>query len=658
MKKWKEGFSRMGKRVWILLIMIGISVVVAAFVFPWFALWNIVIWFLAVWAAAGTAEKGDRIQDTPLPEKESQEADALVIQKAEAPFAYALLNDSLCLCQWNGLFEGIFSQKLYQGKVLSSLMKNLTPSNTKQTVSIEGQNYDGYFMQMENSFFQGERVSYALIFLNSNELRKVKEQAEEEKTVVGLIIIDNYEEVVEKVSDSAQPLLTALIDRKLNAMAQSQGGIVKKLEKDRYLLLLSKKGLTNLKTKKFEILNEVKEIHVGDHIPVTLSIGIGICDDSLDEAMKYARAAMDLALGRGGDQVLIKEGENYSFFGGKSGEVAHKSRIRSRVKADALLELMNASSSVFVMGHKNADLDSLGSAMGVYRIAKSIGRPCYIVMGEVYPGVKHLRDRLDSMPDYEGLFISPEEGLKAMDDQSLIVVVDVHRLPMMESGEMVQKAKKVVLFDHHRKSTDFIENAVLTYHEPYASSTSELITEMVQYMGEKVHLKPVEADALLAGITVDTKNFSMQTGAITFEAAAYLKRNGADSVRVRLLFQNDMEQFRAIAGAINHAEIYRDNMAISAYVANGPGALVAAAQAADELLNFVGIKASFVLCQVDSKVYVSARSLGEINVQVILEKLGGGGHKLVSGVQLENVALEEAKEMIKGAITQYMEEDS
>ena len=481
---------------------------------------------------------------------------------------------------------------------------------------------------------------------------------EEQQTVVGMIFLDNYEEVVDSLDETRWPILSALIDRKLNQLAQDVDGVIRKLEKDRYFFLLKRGRLVQLKEKKFEFLNDIREISVGDHIPVTISMGIGCGENSLEEAMQNAKAAVDLALGRGGDQVVMKEGEKYLFFGGKTGEMGRNARIRARVKADALWDLMGESSGILVMGHKNADLDSMGACMGICAIARAMDKKSHIVMNEVGVGIRRLWDKMEKSGNFTNLTIKTAEALKMMDNNTLVIIVDTNRKSMVESPPVLDAAKRVVLFDHHRKSADAIDQAVLVYHEAYASSTSELITEMIQHIGKKIRLTNIEADALLAGITVDTKNFCVKTGAITFETAGFLRRNGADSIRVRLLFQNDMDAYKAKATAVRDAELFMDNIAISVCPANVENSMLTAAQAADDLMNVTGIKASFVCCKVGNTVYISARSFGDINVQRIMERLGGGGHLTVSGGQLQDCTLEEAKEKIRHAIQEYLKEEA
>lgn len=574
------------------------------------------------------------------------------------PLPYAIINNGKKIIVYNQGFRDIFRDREIGDVPITDFFSDYKLYINKQTVTFNDRYFEVYTEKCrvsDNSKASGSKDVYAVTLVEVTENRKLLRIIEDIRTVAGLIYIDNYEEVIESIDESRVPILTALIEKRLNDFAVKTGGIVKKFEKDRFVFMLSRKSLEELKDKKFEILNEIKELRSGEHIPVTLSIGIGISDDSLDDAMKNARTAIDLALGRGGDQVLIKEGEKYLFYGGKSGEISHNARIRARVKADALKELMADSSNIYVMGHKNGDLDSLGSSIGIYAIARDVGKDCQIVIDNVSVGIKRLYQRIQEKNNYDEMFVSGAEALEKITDKTLVVIMDTHRQSMVENVQVLEKAKKVVVFDHHRKSTDFIENAVLIYHEPYASSTAELVTEMIQYIGVK--LKNLEADALLSGITVDTKNFAVKTGAITFEAAAFLRRNGADSVRVRLLFQNDLDAYKAKAVAVKDAEIYHDSIAISVCPSNVENSMLTAAQAADDLLNITGIKASVVLCEQGDIVHLSARSFGDINVQVIMEKLGGGGHLGVAGAQLRGTDIESARLLLKEKIDEYLQEE-
>ncbi len=571
---------------------------------------------------------------------------------------YAVIDTQKKLLFYNTMFEQIFGEKALKTnqKVFRKLFPHYDVKEQKQTISFKERTFDIYtsFCETKNN-----TVDTALLcFVETTQYQNLEATLQEQKTVVSLLFLDNYEEVIETLDESRLPILTALIDRKLNNFASSVEGIVKKFEKDRYIFVFSQKQLEILKEKKFELLNQIREITVGEHIPVTISMGIGVDDKNLEAAMKSAKAAVALALGRGGDQVLIKEGEKYLFYGGKSGEISHNARIRARVKADALWEMIGETNDVFVMGHKKADLDSIGACMGIYTIAQTMEKQCYIVLDQVSPGIKRLYERLEETEEYKTVFITQQQALEKVNEQSLVVVVDTHRPIMTICPQLLDISKKIVVFDHHRKSTDFIDNAVLIYHEPYASSTCELITEMIQYFGEKIKLKPLQADALLAGITVDTKNFCAKTGAITFEAAAFLRRHGADSTRVRLLFQNDMASYQAKASAVKDAKMIYKDIAFSVCPSDVENSVLTTAMAADDLLNIVGVKASFVCCFLEEVVYISARSFGEINVQMIMEKLGGGGHMTISGAQLSHCTIEQAEQKLKEAIESYLKEDT
>ncbi len=574
------------------------------------------------------------------------------------PLPYAVLDIRGKLMMSNEKFANVFQQPEDAKEMIDMLLKT-SGGGEVQTIAVGEKYYQAALNHcdvMDKSGAIGTVLT--LIMADDTENHQLKQKLQANETVVCMILLDNYDDVLDSIDENRLPILSALIDRKLHQLAVNYDGFVKKLEKDRYVFLLSKGNLEKCKDKKFEPFQEIKEISVGEHIPVTFSIGIGIGNGSLAEAMQNAKAAIDLALGRGGDQVLIKDGEKYLFYGGKSGEIQRNARIRARVKADALMELMADAADILVMGHKQADLDSLGSCIGIYAMAKSVDKKCNIIMDKMSKGVERLCEKMDESGKFGGVIINGTDAMRMMSDKTLVVIVDTHRETMVDSPQVLMAAKKIVVFDHHRKSTDYIDQAVLMYHEPYASSTSELITEMIQHMDKKVKLNHIEADALLAGITVDTKNFCVKTGAMTFESAAFLRRNGADSIRVRLLFQNDMDAYKAKATAVRDAELFRKHIAISVCPSDVENSTLIAAQAADDLMNVTGIKASFVCCKVEDTIYVSARSFGEINVQRVMEKLGGGGHLTVSGAQLVGCSTDEAKEKIRNAIVEYLEEEA
>lgn len=601
---------------------------------------------------ASAGKKSEHIRPSePVEEDDEPE----VVVKNDIPVPYAVVDSEFDIIGCNEEFLQLMELKCFTDINVKEKIPEYDEHLNNQIVRLGERFYRVYSSHAE---LADGSVANSLCFMDVTEIQKLKENIENEKTVVGLIYIDNYDEVIESVDDSAIPMLTAIVDRKLTAMIHEARGILKKTEKDRYFFCITSEALAQLQKNKFEILNEIRMITVGEHIPVTLSIGIGIGEVTLEAAMKSAKAAIDLALGRGGDQALIKNGDKYIFYGGKSGEVSHNARIRARVKADALSELIAESERVYVMGHKIADADCFGAAIGVYRISKSLGKPCSIVLDGIPSTIRKIAVRFTDNPDYDDLITDSQEAWQNITENTLLIIVDTHINSRVESVDVLNKATKVIVFDHHRKSTDFIEKAVMVYHEPYASSSCELVTEMIQYIGEKVKLKSAEADALLAGITVDTQNFSMKTGTITFEAAAFLKRCGADGIRVRKLLQEDLSVFKAKAMAVASTEMIYDGMYMSVCPSDYGNTSVTAAQAADELLDVEGVKASFVLCEEGETIFVSARSLGEINVQVILEKIGGGGHQTISGAQFKGKTVDEVKEIVKEAVRQYMEESN
>lgn len=583
------------------------------------------------------------------------------------PFPYAILDVEGKIQWYNPKFEHLIGRNNIFHQTIEQVLPDLVFSDFPQKeeeIWVKHFEYDHHYykaftQRMLKNSDDGIEAFFILYLLDETQNIQLKTQRILQQTLVGLIYIDNYDEVLQSLEEVKRPILLALIDRKLNALAGDVEGIIKKYERDKYLLLFPYQHLQVLEEKRFEILDTVREIHIGNNLPVTLSIGIGVKGKDLPQSMDYARAAIDLALGRGGDQAVIKNVDKYSFYGGKTKEVEKSTRVKARIKAYALKELMEESERVLIMGHKGPDVDCLGAAVGVYRGAALLNKKAHIVLNETTTSIDALYDKLRKSEDYEDdLFVSSVEAMGFSGPKTLLIIVDVNRPSYLECPELLELSKNIVVFDHHRASAEFIQNAVLSYVEPYASSTCEMITEILQYMTDKVKLKPLEADALFAGITVDTKNFTIKTGVRTFEAAAFLRRQGADSTRVKMFFQNDMASYRARASAVKDAEIYQEGMAISVCPSDIPNPALTAAQAADELLNILGISASFVMSSVDRQVLMSARSLGDINVQLIMEKLGGGGHLTVAGAQFDNMTVDEVRQQLKQAIDEYLEEEN
>lgn len=499
----------------------------------------------------------------------------------------------------------------------------------------------------------------SLYLFDETELNRHIQENREQQLVSVLVYIDNYEEALESIEEVKRSLLVALVDRKVSKYFSERDCIIKKLEKDKYFVVFRYKYLEDLIKDKFSILEAVKTIKVGNEMAVTLSIGVGVSNANYNQKYEFSRMAIDLALGRGGDQVVIKEGENITYFGGKTRQVEKMTRVKARVKAHALRELFASREQVFIMGHSISDMDAFGAAIGIYCAAQVMGKEAHIVLNEVTSSLRPMKECFSEEKGYpEDMFIRSERAIEMVKSSSVLVVVDTNRPNYTECPEILRQSKNIVVFDHHRQSSDVIENAVLSYIETYASSTCEMVAEMLQYFNENIHLKPNEADSIYAGILIDTNNFMTKTGVRTFEAAAYLRRCGAEVTRVRKLLRDDMAAYKARAEAVRHAEVYKGAFAISICPADPrvESPTIAGAQAANELLNIVGIKASFVLTEYNEKIYISSRSIDEINVQLIMERMGGGGHLNVAGAQLKDCSVYEAKRKIQDTLDLMLEE--
>ncbi|MEG1361429.1 MAG: DHH family phosphoesterase, partial [Lachnospiraceae bacterium] len=431
---------------------------------------------------------------------------------------------------------------------------------------------------------------------------------------------------------------------------------VKKVEKYKYFIVFKQQYLSRLEEDRFSLIEDVKTVKIGNEMAITLSIGIGNSTGTYLQNYEYTRAAIDLALGRGGDQVVIKTADTISYYGGKTQQVEKSTRVKARVKAQALREIMDSKERVVVMGHSISDIDSFGAAIGIYRAAMELGKRAYIVLNEVTSSLRPIKENFNEKNGYQdGMFINSEEALEITDRNTAVVVVDTNRPSYTECPALLAKTKTIVVFDHHRQGAEVIENAVLSYIEPYASSTCEMIAEVLQYFSDDIKLGIWEADSIYAGILIDTNNFMTKTGVRTFEAAAYLKRSGAEVTRVRKMLRNDMDAYKARAEAVRYAEVYKKDFAISVCPAeNLESPTIAGAQAANELLNIVGIRASFVLTQYQGKVFISSRSIDEINVQLIMERMGGGGHLNIAGTQLTDCTLQQAKQRLKDTIDEMV----
>lgn len=591
----------------------------------------------------------------------------------EMTIAYGLLDMDGRLIWMNEAFAGAIGHDVKIGKSIMSLFNEITKEMVVDGGELQNipvvRDESHYSVRLQRVWIKDlvakselvelpeqEEYLIAAYLFDETEIHKYKTEYEEQKLVAGLIYIDNYDEALESVEEVRQSLLTALIERKINKYISGIDGIVKKMEKDKYFIAIKQKYVEKLKQEKFELLEEVKNVNIGNEMAVTLSIGLGVGGDTYGQNYEYARIAIDLALGRGGDQAVVKEGEQVSYYGGKSRQVEKNTRVKARVKAQALREFMSNTERVVVMGHKLGDADSFGAAIGIYRAAKMLEKKAYIVINDITMSVRPLMDLFNGSSDYEeDMFIDSGEAIDLMDNNTTLVVVDVNRPSYTECPELLKLTDTIVVLDHHRQGSEVIEGAVLSYIEPYASSTCEMVAEVLQYFDDMVKISHIEADCMYSGIMIDTNNFMTKTGVRTFEAAAFLRRCGADITRVRKLFRDDMAASRTKAEVVRQAELYRDCFALSVC----PGDLVESptiigAQAANELLDIYGIKASFVLTEYNNKIYVSARSIDEVNVQIIMERLGGGGHMSTAGCQLE-CPMPEAINKVKTTLDEMLE---
>ena len=588
---------------------------------------------------------------------------------------HVLMDDAGKIIWTNAAFEQVIHKEKGYRKAISTVF----PSVTKEKLA-----FDDDDIEMELSFeeheyvFKMKKISVKDVLDNSEvidsdgddsyliagylfdetDLKRALRELDDQSLAVGMIYIDNYDEALESVEDVRRSLLMALIDRKINKYISSIDGIARKTEKDKYLVIMRKKALLSLKESRFELLEDVKTVNIGNEMAVTVSIGVGVDAPTYSQNCEFARTAIDLALGRGGDQAVVKSPDSIVYYGGKSQQIEKNTRVKARVKANALQEIVASKDRVLIMGHRLADADAFGSAVGISCIARALGRKAHIVINDITASVKPLSELFKDRNIYEEDFIiSSAEALEIADNNTVLVVVDVNKPSITECPELIKSCKTVVVLDHHRQSSEVIENATLSYVEPYASSTCEMVAEVVQYIAGTVKVRGNEADCMYSGIMVDTNNFTAKTGVRTFEAAAFLRRCGADVTRVRKMFRDGAAEYKAKAEAVRNAEIYKNVFAMSICPTEGlESPTEIGAQAANDLLDMSGIKASFVATEYNGKIYLSARSIDEINVQIIMERLGGGGHMNIAGAQLKDITPQRAISIVKDTINQMIEE--
>ena len=586
----------------------------------------------------------------------------------------AILNLPLPLCilefdgsitWYNTRFHEMTEKEDTLGMNIENLVKNIDlrkvlNENKELYTNIKYKDRDYTIVYNVIKSDQGEKAKYLMMlyWIDKTEYLNLESKYNEEKNVIATIQVDGYDEVLQSAPEERRPLINVEIDKILASLEVSCNGALEKTSKDKYFLVLSKNELDKLEADKFSILDKIREINQENNLPVTISMGIGIEGKTINENFKLAQGALDLALGRGGDQAVIKTKDKSIFYGGKSKAVEKKTKVKSRLIGHALREIILESKEIYIMGHKYPDMDAMGAAVGIYDICKSCNKNANIVLNASNDSIDEFVNRIKNSNYYTNVFISKDDAIKNCTKDTLVIVVDTHRPNFTECPELLKMSEKIVVIDHHRRGVEFINDTVLLFHETYVSSTCEMVTELVQYMEEDVKINKLTAEGLMAGISLDTKNFAFKTGVRTFEAASYLKKAGADTIEVKKLFNSNLEDFITKAEIIQSTKVINNKICLAYCNADINNINIVVAQAADELLSIKDVEASFVLGKTKSgTIFISARSLGSINVHVLMEKLGGGGHIDIAGAQLENVSLEEGYKMVSDIIKQYLEEE-
>ena len=577
----------------------------------------------------------------------------------------------LCILEFDGNISW-YNNKFYDmtespdllGENIDNIIKNLNLrkvlNENKEMytdVTYKDREYTVIYNVIKNE--QNKQVKYLMMlyWIDKTDYLSLAQKYEEEKNVIMLIQVDGYDEVLKSTSEEKRSLISVEIERILFGLENSLQAAVKKTAKDKYIVIANQRSLSKLQENKFTILDTIRNITYSNTLPVTISIGVGREGNSIHENIKWAAGALDLALGRGGDQAIVKTKDKFEFYGGKSKAVEKTTKVKSRLIGHALKEIVSQSNNIYIMGHKYPDLDAMGAAVGIYDICKSLKKETYIVLDQVNESIDEFVSRLNKQEYYKDLFINKEEAIKNCTKDTLVVVVDTHRPSYTECEELLGISKKIAVIDHHRRGVEFIQDTVLSFHEIYVSSTCEMVTEVVQYLEDDVKINKLTAEGLLAGISLDTKFFAFKTGVRTFEAASYLKKAGADTTEVKKLFRTNVEDFKTKAEIISNTHIIDNRICISYSKMKSENINVVIAQAADELLTVKNVEASFVLGEKNGIIFISARSLGKINVHVLMEKLGGGGHMDIAGAQLEGVSIQEAYKKVNYIIEQYLREE-
>ena len=665
-KNWDSLISR--TKIYLIIIallIVCICILNYMLILPGIIVYGLIIWYTMWTNKKRKAELSEQLKDLTLNVNTTAKTTLI-----NSPFPLAIVETNGNVIWKSEKFVTEFENlDINMNEYLSEIVRSikLTIENSDEgkqekvrgtidtNIRIDNKMYNvlGSYVKSHKMHQKEQEYTTILYFIDETYLRKLEQEQKDSDICVGIIMIDNYEEISQRISSEIKPQLIAKMEKYIYDWAAKYNSLIVKSDRDTFFCIMEQKYLKEAEADKFNILDEVKDIDVPDITQPTLSIGFSDDGSNNAEKAESARTVIDIALGRGGDQAIVKMDGRYQFFGGRTQEVEKRTRVKARIVSHALKELINEADNVILMGHSNGDMDSIGSSMGLYRLTKTLGKDAKIVNETTGIGLDNFLTEAKKSEEYADCFINKQEALDSVKPNTLLIVTDTHKKSYVEVPELLEKVNKIVVVDHHRRSTDYIENAILTFHEVYASSASELVTEILEYSQLDIELTQIEVEALYAGIMLDTKNFTFKTGVRTFEAAAYLRKCGADIIKVKKWFQSDLHTYQIISEIVSKSEIVNDSIAISTYENDDENANIIAAKAADELLTIGGINASFVLGKTGDKIYISGRSIGGINVQLILEKLGGGGHITLAGAQLEKMSMEDAKQELINRINEY-----
>ena len=668
-KNWDSLISR--TKIYLIIIallIVCICVLNYRLIIPGIIAYGLVIWYTMWTNKKRKAELSEQLKDLTLNVNTTAKTTLI-----NSPFPLAIVETNGNVIWKSEKFVTEFENlDINMNEYLSEIVRSikLTIENSDEgkqekvrgtidtNIKIENKMYNvlGSYVKSHKMHQKEQEYTTILYFIDETYLKKLEQEQKDSDICIGIIMIDNYEEISQRISSEIKPQLIAKMEKYIYDWAAKYNSLIVKSDRDTFFCIMEQKYLKVAEADKFNILDEVKDIDVPDITQPTLSIGFSDDGDNNAEKAESARTVIDIALGRGGDQAIVKMDGRYQFFGGRTQEVEKRTKVKARIVSHALKELISEADNVILMGHSNGDMDSIGSSLGLYRLTKTLGKEAKIVNETTGIGLDNFLTEAKKTEEYADCFITKQEALDSVKPNTLLIVTDTHKKSYVEVPELLEKVNKIVVVDHHRRSTDYIENAILTFHEVYASSASELVTEILEYSQLDIELTQIEVEALYAGIMLDTKNFTFKTGVRTFEAAAYLRKCGVDIIKVKKWFQSDLHTYQIISEIVSKSEIVNDSIAISTYENDDENANIIAAKAADELLTIGGINASFVLGKTGDKIYISGRSIGGINVQLILEKLGGGGHITLAGAQLEKISMEDAKQELINRINEYFYE--